>query len=258
MPRCRGSPALVTDAARSFPRVLGVGLPHTGTTTLHSLLLLLGCCFATHNVPAGFNSRAAQTLYGRQCANTSSPECASALEREFESWQCLSDNPWAMQWQSLSSHAPAGTRIVLTRFVDPLAYGISRLLGAASERRAREWALSWAPGSRADAILRSHARTYYEHVAAVRSASRRSAWRNEYTELCWGCGDNASTLVAKLRLPATAWAAASDGAATPNQPLPETPTLKQSSDTRRRLGRGLRERLERAGACTEAPWMCTP
>ena len=44
MPRCRPPPELVAEASASFPRVIGVGLPHTGTTTLHTLLLLQGCC----------------------------------------------------------------------------------------------------------------------------------------------------------------------------------------------------------------------
>lgn len=231
-------------------------MPHTGTTTLHSLLLLLGCCFATHNFPTGFTSAAAVALRHLCAANTTSAACADALLTEADSWQCLSDNPWAEHWRLLVAHAPRGTRFVLTRFADPLAFGISRLLGGVSERRAREWALaSWAPGSKVDKLLRSHARAYHEHVRDVRAALADTS--RLYAEVCWACGDNASTLVAKLRLPQAEANEGGDGGTTT---LPPTPTHKHSGAERHRVARLLRKRvLDAKAACDErqgSAWMC--
>lgn len=246
MPRCRGTHALVREAVRTvFPRVVGVGLPHTGTTTLHSLLVLLGCCFATHNWPTGFQAKDSQALF-RLCGNANvSLACKTALLAEASKWQCLTDNPWASHWHTLQQSAPTRTRFVLTRFADPLHYGVSRLLGGMSERRAREWALAtWSPGNRVDTMLRTHARQYHDHVKTVRAALSHSPM---YSEVCWACGDNATSLIRKLRLPA-------------QETVPETPEHKSAGDERHRVGRLLREKVERSGVgCRgDSAWLCAP
>jgi hypothetical protein len=246
-------------------------MPHTGTSTLHALLLILGCCLATHNHPTGFNSRDAQAL-DRTCGSTGgdgsanasiSPACASALLNESRNWQCLSDNPWAQHWRLLVAASPARTRFVLTRFTDPLQFGISRLMGGLPERRVQSAVANWAPGGRLDSLIRARAAAYHAHVRSVRAALGHSRW---YTEVCWGCGDNASTLVEKLRLASRIPSASGRGDADDAHPmhlsrredLPSTPTQKAATAERHRLGRLLRERLLRSGAaCTRTTrWMC--
>ena len=255
MPRCRGSSALVLESVRAtFPRVLGVGLPHSGTTTLHSLLVMLGCCFATHNHPSGFGSKEAQSLF-QLCGSSgtgNSSACVSALLAEASAWQCLTDNPWASHWKLLAASAPPKTRFVLTRFIDPLQYGISRVLGGMPLRRGREWALmTWAPGSKVDTMIREHAWHYASHVRAVRASLGHSKW---YAEICWHCGDNASTLIRKLRIPPGAWRA--DTTAEGSVDLPDTPAHKSSGDEKHRLAQELRERVVHVCADKSSEWLC--
>ena len=273
MPRCRGTPELVREALHSFPRVLGIGLPHTGTTTLHDLLLTLGCCFASHNHPMGFGSVESQRLQRLCTTNGSSATCTAALLQEIESWQCVSDNPWAQHWRLLAENAPPRTRFVLTRFADPLQYGISRALAGMSERRVREGALlAWAPSSKLDGLIRGHARAYRQHVVAVRAALGSSQW---FAEVCWVCGDNASDVIERLQLPSPAWDAASNSlaratrasrhqsSASAGQGLPELPAWKSSGAERHRVAKLLRERILTTGAACapgdeRTAWLCVP
>ena len=230
MPRCRPPPELVAEAAASFPRVIGIGLPHTGTTTLHTLLLLQGCCFAVHNHPSGFSSRQA-TAFERRCGVGGNPynmtDCDAELIAEARHWQCITDNPWAMRWELLVANAPLGTRFVLTTFPSALHYGVSRALASMGVNRM----MKWSPGSEQDDLIRSHAVAYANHVRRVR-------WRLRgmptFLEVCWPCGDNASSLLSVLPR-----SAASDASAT----LLPMPTRKMAGERRQRAAAILRRKI---------------
>ena len=243
-PRCRPDMRLTRSATRSFPRVFGIGLPHTGTSTLHALLVLMGCCFATHNWPSGFGSRSSLD-FERRCASpinaSISAECNAEVRDTFLTWQCASDNPWVKRWRLLAAAAPPGTRFILTRVPSALHYGISRTLAATwSVRQARERIVDgWAPGNIIDTRIVRHARTYAEHVAAVRRTLGLSPW---YAEVCWACGDNATTLMRKVRVRSRAvHGGRSD--------FPPTPFLKASNVERHQLASALRSRMLGRGVC---------
>ena len=83
-----------------FPRVCGIGLPHTGTSTLHTLLLRLGCCYARHNIDrrvdcvAGIDGLHNTVPAPPLPANaTRHAPCTPRIVHHAQSYQCLSEYP---------------------------------------------------------------------------------------------------------------------------------------------------------------------
>ena len=168
----------------STPRVVNLGLPHTGTTSVHTSLFGLGCCFAVHNQPMRYVAPLAQRL---DCCppakhlglytRASLSGCEAELLREYlYHWQCVGDNPWAAHWQLLVRYSPPGSLFVLTRFPTALHHGLSMEMGLTP-------------------AMVSHARAGYEHIRQVRTALRGSPY---YIEICYKCGDDASVLARAL------------------------------------------------------------
>jgi len=208
---CSGSSESVATAARAFPRTIGIGLPHTGTSTLHVSLLQLGCCFATHNhqehqrgerMKCGESSEtlAARLAdrFDRSQANHRTVSLAEGLSceprvlQEAERWQCLSDDPWATHYAALGKKYP-DAKLVLTRFPTPLHYGVSALSRGAG-RIAFPNGIPNATDAMRPFVLQQ-ARFYFEHNRNVRKMFGQDP---RFVEICWPCGDTVSTLAAKL------------------------------------------------------------
>jgi hypothetical protein len=196
----------VTVAMRSGlikGRVLNVGMPHTGTTTVHANLRALGCCYATHNaedvLPAHRFIYEWDSLMGRKKApNLCALDrvgCTQTLLEEASHFQCLGDNPWHDHWRELTtSNASAfadgsSTYVVLTKAPTALHYAISRqgFLNSGSEAISTETISE----------IRGAMREYDAFIASVRAVHANNP---RYFELCLECGDDAHTLARNLRL----------------------------------------------------------
>lgn len=178
-------------------RVIGIGLPHTGTTTLDEVLRQLGCTYSTHNLHSSNMSELRWTWSvtgGNECAERAD-ECEKALLEEAKHFQCVSDDPWASHWRALAAADPEAM-VVLTRSESALHYAIT----------ARQWAgrSSWHREQLTELLLGSepsnltHAMNAYDaHVKEVREAFKDSP---RFIEFCAQCGEDAHTLARRLQV----------------------------------------------------------
>ena len=155
-------------------RVVGIGLSHTGTSTLNKLLVMLGCCLSTHNT--------------RMPIDEDTPR-HDAVVSALQDFQCVSDFPWNTEWRALSRAYP-DSFFVLTRALTPLHYAISLQL-----RRERFAGGPVANLALLDQSMTVAMREYERHLAEVRAAYSR---HSGYFELCFGCGDDMHTLARSL------------------------------------------------------------
>eukprot|EP00316_Scyphosphaera_apsteinii_P016849 CAMPEP_0119349984 /NCGR_PEP_ID=MMETSP1333-20130426/109828_1 /TAXON_ID=418940 /ORGANISM="Scyphosphaera apsteinii, Strain RCC1455" /LENGTH=202 /DNA_ID=CAMNT_0007362591 /DNA_START=32 /DNA_END=638 /DNA_ORIENTATION=- len=125
--RQRGDSALATQLTIAKSpigrRVLVIGLPHSGTTSMHSMLLQLGCCYNTHNINAASpNISWTWDVYpisyrprtGGDWCKIMPKTCEAVLNKELQHFQCVQDNPWASHWRSITAAYPQAY-VVLTR-----------------------------------------------------------------------------------------------------------------------------------------------
>jgi len=236
MPRtCTGGGMLAVNMSLGrFPRAFGIGLPHTGTSTLHQVLLRLGCCFATHNHPA-FQSRSptvtcmdrSESIALRTTGNrtshhhqshahhgssppvelqslslavtgTGSGSCSRNVIRLARSWQCLTDDPWASHWRALATAFPEA-KLILTTVASPLHYGVSAL-GRGAGKVAFPTGYHQARMDDNEAVrafVLAQARFYADHVRAVRARMRTDG---RIVEVSWSAGDDMRSLASKLNI----------------------------------------------------------
>mmetsp|Transcript_22692 Transcript_22692/g.37505 ORF Transcript_22692/g.37505 Transcript_22692/m.37505 type:complete len:266 (-) Transcript_22692:375-1172(-) len=194
-PQRAKSEANVTDAIRfnHMPRVFGIGMSHTGTTTLHKLLVGLGCCYATHNVQlVPRNLRWIWDLAGRTACQKKHNQCMHTMRAEFRRFQCVTDNPWARFWTQLLTHRERPKHFfVLTKAQSPMHYAISRYLF-----QTRFFRTPRISGAALRARLMAYAWEYERYTAQARAELNTS--HVDYIELCWKCGDTVHELARAL------------------------------------------------------------
>ena len=191
----------------ALPRVIGAGLPHTGTTTLNTMLVEFGCCLSTDNTKQINKSHAWIWDMPRRPPRCAQREgaCLEAMRSEFERFQCVTDDPWAVRWRELLQWHRAddgfrdvgkGVVVIATLAKSPIDYAITRLL---FERR--YFALRQANESAVEARLRQLVHYYTAHEEALRAAA--AAGRAPVHFVCWACGDTYGTLKRALGLALT-------------------------------------------------------
>lgn len=207
--RQRGDSAVQTETAIAKSpigrRVLVIGMPHTGTTSMHSMLLLLGCCYNTHNLNAaspniswtwkwppanrrsdgGYKCKTDPRDHG---VGPPDVQCGAALIKELQHFQCVQDSPWAVHWRSITAAYPQAY-VVLTRAQSALRHVLSGAHFGGKD-----------PNTFPEREVVSAVRSLQEHLVAVRAEFRTSA---RYFEICLQCGDDAYTLARSLGLDPT-------------------------------------------------------
>lgn len=174
-------------------RVFGVGLPHSGTTTLAHMLRQLGCCHTNHNLEA--SPPDVRWVWdwtgGGQCEERPTA-CTAALRREAGHFQCLTDNPWAKHWRELTTQPVIDSRafVVLTRSVSPAHYATSVEFWA--RRNQKVYGVDPSYNDSEAVIAR-----YNDHLQQVRSVHRSNP---RYFEICFGCGDDLWSIARHMRL----------------------------------------------------------
>ncbi len=178
-------------------RVIGVGLPHTGTTTLDEMLTTqLGCQFSTHNLHSSDLQALKWTWSvtgGSKCEESAS-ECEQALVEEARHFQCLSDDPWSSHWRALIADDPSAI-VVLTRSQTALHYAITVKQWLNRTRWHHNLLTKLLFGDPANL---THAMQAYDaHNQAVREAL---ADNPNFVELCVQCGEDVRTLARRLHV----------------------------------------------------------
>jgi hypothetical protein len=179
-------------------RVIGVGLPHTGTTYLHEMLSnQLGCLYSSHNLRSTNQSAMLWTwaISGDECEEKAS-ECEEAVVDEARHFQCVTDDPWSSHWRALAADDPSSI-VVLTRSLSALHYAIT----------VKEWLnrTRWGQDVRRTSMLLgpdptnlTHAMQAYEaHNQAVRDAFANYP---NFVEFCAQCGEDVRTLARRLNV----------------------------------------------------------
>jgi hypothetical protein len=193
--------------SQGFPRVIGAGLPHTGTSTLHEMLRRLGCCYNAHNLHCT-SKEAAPVLQGLWSSKrtTNTTKLGTKLDRhykegdrvllleEFSHFQCVSDSPWMDSWRELADYDPR-SRVVLTISRTALDYAVTKflfmhyvLIPRVKTPKSR---------SKVEAELREDVVAYVKHRRAVRVKYGNSG---RLLEFCLQCGDGYGQLAAGLGL----------------------------------------------------------
>ena len=200
-------------ANASFPRVLGVGLPHTGTSTLHSMLRRLGCCYNAHNTHCTssrigeYHNESLSSLWLFRTTNVTRTRNIAAshaangdlsnLIAELQHFQCVSDSPWADYWSPLAE-LPGGwesSRLVLTVSRSAFAYAVTKFVSMHYTLVPRVIP-SMKATRRRDELVESM-EGYIVHVLAVRE---RYGSSGRLTEFCVQCGDGYAALGVGLGL----------------------------------------------------------
>jgi hypothetical protein len=188
--------AMMQEKALIHSKVFGIGLPHSGTTTLSKHLLTLGCCYNNHNLE---QSKAdlfwtwdwTQKRGGKSCLSHLA-ECKQALRRELKHFQCVSDNPWASEgiWQKITTETDESSYVILTRAMSPAHYAMTVRFWA--ERNRKVYTIDKDYNSTEALVAR-----YKAHLANVRHLHSRNP---RYIEICFACGDDIWTLARSMQL----------------------------------------------------------
>eukprot|EP00316_Scyphosphaera_apsteinii_P001888 CAMPEP_0119299928 /NCGR_PEP_ID=MMETSP1333-20130426/1947_1 /TAXON_ID=418940 /ORGANISM="Scyphosphaera apsteinii, Strain RCC1455" /LENGTH=289 /DNA_ID=CAMNT_0007301533 /DNA_START=143 /DNA_END=1009 /DNA_ORIENTATION=+ len=196
LPVAATSPSEVAASIKSGPihgRVLVIGLPHTGTTSIEVMLRKLGCCFSTHNLdstcPSVHNVSWTWAWTGGDACQRAPSVCAKTLLEEATHFQCLADNPWSSHWRSLTATDPTAF-VVLSRSMSVFHYTMTL---------STFWR-QHVPKNAPPINVSLAAAEYEARLAEVRAAQHKSP---RYFEICLQCGDDIWTLARSLRLDVT-------------------------------------------------------
>ena len=157
-------------------RVIGVGVPKTGTSTLGQCFEILGVTPAVgHRKPLAVRARRGDIR---------------ASLTEAEHYRGFQDTPWSMLYREMDQHFP-GSKFILTTRRDSLARAIS-----AWHHKLRKGEVE---GEATEKFLAKHQRLYEAHNTAARRYFEHRP--GDLLEVCWENGDGWSELCEFLRLP---------------------------------------------------------